>query len=222
MMLFEDLLYFKCRFLSRTVGLAVKVLFPGFISPQLPPVISHLHSRDDWHIMTSVATQFFSFLCPACCFPHFTYMLGSLPPRIVLFYKGNSFLRLGCPNCRATVGKIAVSRAFSPMIYINTLNISLSPISGEISLIIVKFQDPSFKSMVYLARNEQSIETFSVNCCDFVLMEFVCQADEQPNIILITPVTLGRTLILHQPYQGSGVGSAGFCCSKAKVCFLVI
>lgn len=154
MMLFEDLLYFKCRFLSRTLGLPVKVLFPGFISPELPPVISHLHSRDDWHIMTSVATQFFSFLCPACWFPHFTYMLGNLPPRIVLYYKGNSFLWLGCPNCRATVGKIAVGRAFSPMIYVNTLNISLSPISGEISLIIVKFQDPSFKSMVYLARNE--------------------------------------------------------------------
>lgn len=108
------------------------------------------------------------------------------------------------------------------MIYINTLTISLSAISGEISLIIVKFWDPSFKSMIYLARNEQSVETFLVNCCNLVLMEFVCQADEQLNIILITPVTLGRIPILSQPYQGSGTGSAGFCGSKAKVCFLVI
>lgn len=31
---------------------------------------------------------------------------------------------------------------------------------GEISLVTAKFQDPSFKSMVYITRNEQSVVTF--------------------------------------------------------------
>lgn len=59
----------------------------------------------------------------------------------------------------------------------------------------VRFQSSSFKVNVVLTRNEQSLVTFfSAKRCHLELMEFICLADQQPNRILITPATLGRTL----------------------------
>lgn len=47
--------------------------------------------------------------------------------------------------------------------------------------------------MLYCTRNEQSIVTFFSNLMQFSAYGIYRLADQQPNIILITAVTLGHT-----------------------------
>lgn len=129
---------------------------------------------------------------------------------------------------------MAGSRTFSPMICMNTSYVSVGQRSlrllfqrpHEISLMTVKFQDPSFKSVLYRARNEQSLVTFFSKLMQLTVvvpMAFVCLADQPPSIILITPAPLGRTSSFCANVITGGVPALlASAAQKPKLAFCVI
>lgn len=134
-------------------------------------------------------------------------------------------LTIKCPNCWAVVWRVrrvlcpcsawALEHCDDPKV-----DASFIPKARKPSLIAPTFSDPSFKSVSYLTRNEQSVVTsffFSANWCNLELMGFICLADQQLNIILITPVTLGRTSSFWANLIRVVVPTtAQFCCWKSQ------